>query len=172
MGIESLQAAITRAGSAVELLRGSTARPHVFPVAPEFTNWRSEQQAWRSSCALLDQSHHMTDLFIGGPDALRLLSDFGVNSFANFAPGMAKQYVAVNADGYLIGDAILFYLSGDVLDLVGHPTVANWLEFSARPAATTSPSSGMTTPTSGCRSRRGFTGTSCRGRPRARWWRS
>ena len=132
MGIESLQAAITRAGSAVELLRGSTARPHVFPVAPEFTNWRSEQQAWRSSCALLDQSHHMTDLFIGGPDALRLLSDFGVNSFANFAPGMAKQYVAVNADGYLIGDAILFYLSGDVLNLVGHPTVANWLEFSAR----------------------------------------
>ena len=97
MGIESLQAAITRAGSPVELLRGSIARPHVFPVAPEFTNWRSEQQAWRASCALLDQSHHMTDLFIGGPDALRLLSDFGVNSFANFAPGMAKQYVAVNA---------------------------------------------------------------------------
>jgi glycine cleavage system aminomethyltransferase T len=132
MGIESLQAAITRAGSPVDLMRGSTARPHVFPVVPEFTNWRSEQQAWRTACALLDQSHHMTDLFLSGPDALRLLSDFGVNSFAGFAPGKAKQYVAVNADGHFIGDAILFYLSGDLLDLVGHPTVANWLEYSAR----------------------------------------
>ena len=56
---------------------------------------------------LFDQSHHMTDLFLRGPDALRLLSGLGVNSFANFGPGRAKQYVAVNADGYLIGDAIL-----------------------------------------------------------------
>ena len=49
MGIESLQAAITRAGSPVELLRGSTARPHTFPVRPEFSNWRSEQTSWRES---------------------------------------------------------------------------------------------------------------------------
>jgi len=125
MGIESLQAAITRAGSPVELMRGSTARPHVFPVAPEFTNWRSEQQAWRATCALLDQSHHMTDLFLSGPDALRLLGDFGVNSFAGFAPGKAKQYVAVNAGGYFIGDAILFYLEDDLLDLLFSP---DWAE--------------------------------------------
>jgi vanillate/3-O-methylgallate O-demethylase len=131
MGLESLQAAITRAGSPVGLLRDSPARPHVFPVAPEFTNWRSEQQAWRATCALLDQSHHMTDLFLSGPDALRLLSDFGVNSFANFAPGKAKQYVAVNSGGYFIGDAILFYLEDASLDLVGHPTVANWLQYNA-----------------------------------------
>ena len=66
-GIESLEAAIRRAGSPVELLRQSTARPHAFPVAPEFTNWRTEQNAWRSSCVLFDQSHHMTDLFLRGP---------------------------------------------------------------------------------------------------------
>ena len=52
----------------------------------------------------------MTDLFLSGPDALRLLSDLGVNTFAGFTPGKAKQYVAVNADGFLIGDAILFHL--------------------------------------------------------------
>lgn len=67
MGFESLEAAIERVGSPVELLRNAPARPHTFPVAPEFTNWRSEQKAWRESCALLDQSHHMTDLFIKGP---------------------------------------------------------------------------------------------------------
>jgi vanillate/3-O-methylgallate O-demethylase len=131
MGSESLEAAIKRVGSPVELLRQSAARPHTFPVAPEFTNWRSEQESWRTACALLDQSHHMTDLFLSGPDALRLLSDFGVNTFANFAPGRAKQYVAVNAGGYFIGDAILFYLQDGLFDLVGHPTVANWLQYNA-----------------------------------------
>jgi glycine cleavage system aminomethyltransferase T len=131
MGVESLEAAIERVGSPVGLLRNSVVRPMTFPVAPEFTNWRSEQQAWRTSCALLDQSHHMTDLYISGKDALRLLSDFGVNSFANFTPGKAKQYVAVNQDGYFIGDAILFHLDDELFDIVGHPTVLNWLEYNA-----------------------------------------
>jgi vanillate/3-O-methylgallate O-demethylase len=131
MGAISLEAAIRLAGSPVELLRQSNARPHAFPVAPEFTNWRTEQHAWRTSCVLFDQSHHMTDLFLDGPDAMRLLSDFGVNSFAGFGPGKAKQYVAVNAAGQFIGDAILFHLEDELFDVVGHPTVANWLQYNA-----------------------------------------
>jgi len=129
--MESLEGAIARAGSPVELLRQSTARAHAFPVAPEFTNWRSEQHAWRTTCVLFDQSHHMTDLFLSGPDALKLLSAFGVNTFAGFDAGRAKQYVAVNEDGYFIGDAILFHLEPGVFDVVGHPTVANWLQYNA-----------------------------------------
>jgi glycine cleavage system aminomethyltransferase T len=89
MGQLSLEAAIEEAGSPIGLMRNSSARPILFPVAPEFTNWRSEQHAWRSTCVLFDQSHHMTDLYLSGPDALRLLSDFGVNSFTGFAPGKA-----------------------------------------------------------------------------------
>lgn len=131
MGKLSLEAAIEQAGSPVELLRNSGARPTLFPVAPEFTNWRSEQRAWRTSCVLFDQSHHMTDLYLRGPDALRLLSSFGVNSFAGFTPGRAKQYVTVNGDGQFIGDAILFHLDDGVFDVVGHPTVANWLQYNA-----------------------------------------
>lgn len=131
MGVENLEAAIQRVGSPVELLRNSTVRPMTFPVAPEFTNWRSEQQAWRTSCALLDQSHHMTDMYLSGKEALRLLSDFGINTFANFTPGKAKQYVAVNQDGYFIGDAILFHLEHELFDVVGHPTVLNWLQYNA-----------------------------------------
>ncbi|MFE1646610.1 aminomethyl transferase family protein [Microbacterium sp. P01] len=126
---ESLAEAITRAGSAVSLLRNAQARPTVFPVTPEFSNWRSEQQAWRTSVALLDQSHHMTDLFLTGPDALRLLSDVGVNSFANFRVDNAKQFIAVNHEGYLIGDAILFYLADESFDLVGHPMVIDWVQY-------------------------------------------
>jgi glycine cleavage system aminomethyltransferase T len=131
MGRESLESAIAAAGSPVELLRNSAARPHTFPVPPEFTNWRSEQHAWRTSCVLFDQSHHMTDLYLGGGDAIRLLADFGVNTFASFTPGKAKQYVAVNADGYLIGDAIVFHLEDELFDVVGHPTVLNWLQYQA-----------------------------------------
>lgn len=131
MAGESLQAAIDRAGSPVALLRDSAARPHTFPVAPEFTNWRSEQHAWRTSCVLFDQSHHMTALRLTGPDALRLLSDFGVNTFAKFVPGKAKQYVTVNTDGRFIGDAILFHLADNVFDVIGHRTVPDWLRYHA-----------------------------------------
>ena len=38
---ESLAQAIARAGSPVTLLRNAQARPTVFPVTPEFSNWRS-----------------------------------------------------------------------------------------------------------------------------------
>jgi vanillate/3-O-methylgallate O-demethylase len=129
MTTETVAAALARAGSPVELLRNRATRAHTFPVAPEFTNWRSEQRAWVESCALLDQSHHMTDLFLSGPDALRLLSGLAVNSFATFGPGKAKQYVAVSPDGYLIGDAILFHLDEGRFDLVGHPMVIDWVQF-------------------------------------------
>ena len=126
---ESLQEAIERAGSPVSVLRDAQAPPTIFPVTPEFSNWRSEQRAWRETCALLDQSHHMTDLFLQGPDALRLLSDLGVNSFASFDVDRAKQFVAVNEDGFLIGDAILFHLGADSFDLVGWRMVIDWVRF-------------------------------------------
>jgi vanillate/3-O-methylgallate O-demethylase len=129
MSSESLATALARVGSPVELLRNLAFPPSTFPVQPEFTNWRSEQRAWLESCALLDQSHHMHDLFIEGPDALRLLSGLAVNSFAGFGVGKAKQFVAVDPDGHLIGDAILFHLEEDSFDLVGHPMVLDWVTF-------------------------------------------
>jgi glycine cleavage system aminomethyltransferase T len=129
MASESLAAALARVGSPVELLRDVATPAHTFPVAPEFTNWRSEQRAWAESCALLDQSHHMTDLFVEGPDALRLFSDLAVNTFANFGVDKAKQFVAVNPAGQLIGDAILFHLDEELFDLVGHPMVIDWVLF-------------------------------------------
>jgi glycine cleavage system aminomethyltransferase T len=129
MSSESLAAALARVGSPVELLRNLAFPPSTFPVQPEFTNWRSEQRSWVETCALLDQSHHMTDLFVEGPDALRLFSDVGVNTFANFGVGRAKQFVAVNPEGHLIGDAILFHLEEELYDLVGHPMVIDWVTF-------------------------------------------
>jgi vanillate/3-O-methylgallate O-demethylase len=126
----SLEDKLQSIGSAVEMARNSQIGPYVYPaVAAEFTNWRDEQIAWRETAALFDQSHHMTDLYIEGPDAIRLLSDLGVNSFENFAVNKAKQFVCCNPDGYVIGDAILFYLDQNRLSLVGRPSAHNWVQY-------------------------------------------
>jgi len=130
MSAQSLEALLEKVGNPVDLARNSQIGPYVYPKVPsEFSNWRDEQHAWRDTCCLFDQSHHMTDLTIKGPDALKLLSAFGVNSFENFQVNKAKQFVAVNPDGYVIGDAILFYLDTDVLSLVGRPSAHNWVQY-------------------------------------------
>ena len=118
------------AGSPVQLLRNSQIGPYAFPVVRhEFTNWRDEQRSWRETCALFDQSHHMTDLYVSGPDALKVLSDLGVNSFKTFKVDQAKQIVVCNPRGYVIGDAILFYLADQSFNIVGRPPVANWVQY-------------------------------------------
>jgi glycine cleavage system aminomethyltransferase T len=129
MARENLEQAIGRAGNAVDFLRNSQYPAYEFPVKSEFSNWRSEQMAWRETCVLFDQSHHMANLFVAGRDAVRAFARHGVNSFETFRPGMAKQYVAVNADGYFIGDGILFYLEEHLLSLVANASVVNWVEF-------------------------------------------
>jgi vanillate/3-O-methylgallate O-demethylase len=132
MSHRSLEDALQAAGGPVALARNSQLGPYVYPAVPsEFTNWREEQVAWRETCALFDQSHHMTDLTIEGPDAVRLISDFGINSVSGFRPGRAKQFVACNPDGYVIGDAILFFLDENRLRLVGRPSAHNWVQYHA-----------------------------------------
>jgi vanillate/3-O-methylgallate O-demethylase len=130
MSAQNLDAVLQAAGNPVDLLRNSQIGPYAFPVVrAEFTNWRDEQRSWRETCALFDQSHHMSDLYLEGPDALKLLSDLGVNSFKNFKVNQAKQFIACNHDGYVIGDAILFYLDEQRLSLVGRPPAGNWVDY-------------------------------------------
>jgi glycine cleavage system aminomethyltransferase T len=132
MSFANLEAALQASGNPVKMLRDSQIGPYAFPVVRhEFTNWRDEQAAWRQGCALFDQSHHMTDLYVEGPDALKLFSDLGVNSFATFKVNQAKQFVACTHDGYVIGDAILFYLGENKFNLVGRPPAANWVHYNA-----------------------------------------
>ncbi len=130
MSYQSLEEALQSVKSPVELLRNSQIGPYAFPVVRhEFTNWRDEQRAWRETCALFDQSHHMTDLYVEGPDALKLFTDLGVNTFNNFKVDQAKQFVACNHSGHVIGDAILFYLAENKFNLVGRPPSANWVQY-------------------------------------------
>lgn len=132
MGYDTLEQKLSAFRSPVEMLRNAPAVPYQFPVASEFSNWRDEQESWRKTAALLDQSLHMTDLYVEGPDVIRLLSDLGVNSFRNFGRNRAKQFVACSHDGFVIGDAILFGLEESRVNVVGRPVVPNWVEFHAR----------------------------------------
>jgi vanillate/3-O-methylgallate O-demethylase len=127
----SLQGVLDGAGrNTVELLRNSQLGAYVYPVVPaEFTNWRDEQRAWRETVVLYDQSHHMDSLFISGPDAHRLLSETGVNSFANFPVERAKQFVPTTPAGHVIGDGILFHEGEQEYVYVGRSPAANWLLF-------------------------------------------
>jgi vanillate/3-O-methylgallate O-demethylase len=127
-----LEDKLVAAGNAVDMLRNGKIGKHVHAGVPlEYTNWQDEQLAWRETAVLFDQSHHMTDIYLRGPDAIKLLSDTGVNSFKNFSVNNAKQFVACNYDGYVIGDAILFYLAENELTLVGRASVMNWLQYHA-----------------------------------------
>jgi vanillate/3-O-methylgallate O-demethylase len=129
---KNLEEAIQAAGNPVKMMRNSQLGPYVYPVVPsEFSNWRDEQRAWKETCVLFNQSYHMADMWIEGPDALKLLSATGINSFENFPVNKAKQFVGCNYDGYVIGDAILFHLAKDELLLVGRPAVHNWVQFHA-----------------------------------------
>jgi vanillate/3-O-methylgallate O-demethylase len=71
----------------------------------------------------------MAELMIEGPDALKLISHLGINSFANFPVNRAKQFVPTSHSGHVIGDVILFHLAQNQLLIVGRVPTINWVEF-------------------------------------------
>lgn len=132
MAIKSLEDLLESVGGPVKLLRNSQTGPYVYPVVPaEFTNWRDEQQAWQKTCVLYNQSYHMTDMYVEGPGALKLFTALGINSFKGFEVNNAKQFVVCNYDGYVIGDVILIRLQENLFNLVGRPSVHNWVQYHA-----------------------------------------
>ena len=156
MSPRNLEDLLATVASPVELLRNSQAGPNVYPGVPaEYTNWLDEQQAWQKTCVLFNQTYHMADLAVEGPDALKLLSHLAVNSFDGFVTDRAKHFVPCTPDGYVIGDVILFALAENTLQPrrsgaraeLDHATTR-------RPAATTSGSSstsGRRCAATGCR---------------------
>ena len=128
----SLQAVLETAGNPVELLRNSKVGMYVYPVvAAEFTNWRDEQRAWRETAVLFDQTHHMDELIVEGPQAEEFLAYHGINAFGNFDLNRAKHYVPVTPNGHVIGDHIIFRERQDKFVLVGRAPTSNWLMFCA-----------------------------------------
>ena len=132
MSNQSLEGLLQAVGNPVNMLRNSQIGAYVYPVVPtEYTNWRDEQRAWRDSCVLFDQSHHMVEQLVEGPDALKLLSHLAINSFTKFPVDRAKQFVPCSYSGHVIGDGILFHLAENKLLFVGRAPTASWIQFHA-----------------------------------------
>lgn len=91
---------------------------------PEYTDWLDESLSWKTTCYLGDWSflwqHRIT-----GPDALRLLSDFTVNSMRDFAVGRSKHAIHTNEDGKVIHEGVLTRFGEE--DFVVHGRGGFWL---------------------------------------------
>jgi len=128
----SLEDVVQSADNIAGMLRNSQIGAYVYPVVPsEFSNWRDEQRAWRETAVLFDQSHHMAELTVEGPDAETLLSSLAINSFEDFPVTKAKHFVPVSYDGHVIGDVILFRPGGQEFNMVGRVPTVNWVQFHA-----------------------------------------
>ena len=132
MQYRNLEELLLAVGNPVAMLRDSQIGAYVYPAVPtEFSNWRDEQRAWRATAVLYDQSHHMVEQYVEGPDAIKMLSKLAINSFASFPVNRAKQFVPCSYDGYVIGDGILFHLEENKLVFVGRAPSASWIQFHA-----------------------------------------
>lgn len=115
----------------VEMMQNAETGPYIFPISPEFSNWADEQRAWFETAVLFDLSKHMTDIYFEGPDLVPLLERLAVNTFSNFGKNKAKQIVCCNEEGWVIGDAILFGLEENKVNISGRPSVPNWVAYHA-----------------------------------------
>ena len=132
MAASNLDQVLNAQGNIVDMLRNSQLGAYVYPVvAPEFSNWRSEQWAWQHSAVLFDQSHHMVNLYIRGKDALKLLSDTMITTSKGWTVDKAKQYVPTTPYGHVIGDGIIFWQAAEEFCYVGRAPASNWLRYHA-----------------------------------------
>lgn len=129
--LRSLADRLAQFESPAHMLHANPAGKFAFGYLSEYMSWATEQDAWRSSAVLFDQSRHMDDARFRGRDVKRLFSEYGVNSFAGFGRNRAKQFVACTSEGAFVGDNILFGLEEDEYSLVGVAFAINWMIYHA-----------------------------------------
>jgi vanillate/3-O-methylgallate O-demethylase len=100
-------------------------------LPPEFIGWREEQASWRTTAAFMNQSFHMRQIWVEGPDARRMLSDISVNDYEDFEIGRAKQFVPVTPRGHLITDAIVMRWAEQKWVISGVAAAETWIRYHA-----------------------------------------
>jgi vanillate/3-O-methylgallate O-demethylase len=132
MTTPSLQDGIDKAGSPIKLLWKPNPPLQTVPVVqPEFEGWAKEQHAYEDGVILYDLCHHMNDLFIDGPDAMKLLQAVSANDYEKFAIGQAKQFVPVTRNGDIVTDGILMRTGENSFILSGVPASQTWVRYHA-----------------------------------------
>ncbi len=137
MSEPNLQSLLDASGDIVEFLRNQQVGPNVYPGVPaEYSNWRNEQAAWAKSAVLFNQSYHMVELYVRGPDAFAA-ARVPRRSTASRTSRSTRPSSSCRSrpDGYVIGDVILFYLAENEFSLVGRAPAIEWVEFHAQYAS-------------------------------------
>jgi vanillate/3-O-methylgallate O-demethylase len=93
---------------------------------PEYTDWLDESLSWKENCYIGDWSFLWQHRFTG-PDALRLIADFTVNSVDTFEIGQSKHAIHTNKDGKVIHEGVLTKFGEQ--DFMLHGRGGFWLSF-------------------------------------------
>ena len=79
----------------------------------EYTGWRDEVMSWKESCYIHGHLNPSPTYVLRGPDALRFLTDFCVNSFATFPVGSSKHAIMCNDEGNIMVHGMLLRLGDE-----------------------------------------------------------
>ncbi|MCL2111261.1 MAG: aminomethyl transferase family protein [Clostridiales bacterium] len=72
----------------------------------EYTDWRDECRSWLKTCYIHSNLNpHPTYLF-KGPDVMKIISDFCVNSVKDWPIGKGKHLILCDDAGYVINDGV------------------------------------------------------------------
>lgn len=93
---------------------------------PEYTDWIDESMSWKENCYIGDWSFLWQRRYKGA-DALRLFSDFSVNSLARFDIDQSKHVTHTTRHGKIIAEGILTRIAEDEVRLFGRGTF--WIDF-------------------------------------------
>ena len=133
MTAKNLEELLQTKKNLVDFLRNQQTGPNVYPGVPaEYTNWRDEQRAWQNTACCSTSPITWPISPWKGRMRSSCCPTLSINSFKNFEPNKAKQFVPCTPDGYVIGDVILFYLAENKFNLVGRAPALNWVDYHAQ----------------------------------------
>jgi vanillate/3-O-methylgallate O-demethylase len=72
----------------------------------QYTNWIDEQLSWKETCYVGSWST-FANLALEGPDAVDLLADLSINSFADYPVGGGKHLVQCDEDANVVAEGVL-----------------------------------------------------------------
>jgi vanillate/3-O-methylgallate O-demethylase len=92
----------------------------------QYTNWIDEQLSWKETCYVGSWST-FANLKLKGPDAIELLADLSINSFADYPVGGGKHLVQCDEDANVVAEGVLVR-EGDE-EFVVHGVPCYWTAF-------------------------------------------
>ncbi len=93
---------------------------------PEYTDWLDESVSWKTTCYIGNWSFLWQHRFTG-QEAIRLLSDFTVNSMERFGVGQSKHAIHTDENGKVIHEGVLTRFGDE--DFVVHGRGGFWLRY-------------------------------------------